>query len=104
MTSGDRIPILSACLSCLLLSGCSSSPVVEFTEVPEAGPGDAGRTERIAGRVTGAKPGQRLVLFARSGTWWVQPLWDKPFTSIRPGATWNGTTHTRTEYAAILVG
>lgn len=57
----------------------------------------------IAGRVTGARPGQRLVLFARSGVWWVQPLVAEPFTSIQPDSTWKTNTHLGVEYGALLV-
>ncbi len=64
-------------LIALLLSGCRSpqkiTPSIEFTEVPEAGPGGSARMGKIAGRVVGVRPLQRIVLFARSGRWWVQP-------------------------------
>lgn len=59
--------------------------------------------DRIEGRVTGARPGQRIVLFARSGFWWVQPLADQPFTAIQPDSTWKGSTHPGSAYAALLV-
>jgi hypothetical protein len=94
-------------LVCVLLSGCSlksnDPPSIQFTEIPDAGPGGSGKTVKIAGRVTGAKPDQRLVLFARSGSWYVQPFASKPFTVIQPDRTWNTVTHTGTEYAALLV-
>ena len=45
-------------------------PVIQFTTVPEAGSGGSERMVRVAGRVTGAAPGQRIVLFAKSGVWW----------------------------------
>jgi hypothetical protein len=76
---------------------------MQFTEIPEAGPGGAAKMERIAGRVSGARASQRVVLFARSGTWWIQPFSDRPFTSIEPDSTWKTTTHLGTEYAALLV-
>ncbi len=44
-----------------------------------------------------------MVLYARSGTWWVQPLVNEPFTAIEPDATWRNSTHLGTEYAALLV-
>ncbi len=59
--------------------------------------------EKISGRVTGAHPGQRIVLFARSGTWWVQPFSNKPFTPIGKDSVWGTSTHMGTEYAALLV-
>jgi len=90
-------------------SGCHSSrnaitPSIEFTEVPEVASGGAARMERIAGRVTGTKAaGQKVVLFARSGTWWVQPFSNTPFTPIQQDSTWRSPTHMGTEYAALLV-
>jgi hypothetical protein len=94
-------------LIALLLSGCRSRqnipPSIEFTEVPEPGPGRTGRMEKIAGRAVGARPGQRIVLFARSGRWWVQPFADRKFTAIQPDSTWTNSTHLGTEYAALLV-
>ena len=57
----------------------------------------------IAGRVTGARPGQRIVLFARSGVWWVQPLTSDPFTSVESDSTWKNQVHLGTEYGALLV-
>ncbi len=51
----------------------------------------------------GARPGQQLVLYARSGQWWVQPLTNEPFTRIQPDSKWSNSTHLGTEYAALLV-
>ncbi len=51
----------------------------------------------------GAHSGQQLVLYARSGQWWVQPLTDQPFTKIQPDSKWSNSTHLGTEYAALLV-
>src|SRR5262245_16812413 len=80
-----------------------AQPAIQFTTVPEAGSGGSERMVKIAGRVTGAAPGQRIVLFAKSGVWWVQPLTAEPFTVVRPDSTWENTTHLGTEYAALLV-
>ena len=80
------------------------SAAIAFTKVP---PSDAGGTELvddIAGRVTGAAAGQRVVLFARSGgKWWVQPGPGDPYTTIAGDGTFSQSTHLGTEYAAILV-
>ncbi len=58
----------------------------------------------IAGRVHGAAPGQKIVLFAKSGAaWWVQPTASHPFTDIQPDSRWKGVTHPGTIYAALLV-
>jgi hypothetical protein len=57
----------------------------------------------IVGRVAGARPGDRVVLYARSGTWWVQPMVERPFTDVQADGTFESTTHLGTEYAALLV-
>jgi len=44
-----------------------------------------------------------MVLFAHSGTWWVQPFASKPFTEIQPDHSWSNETHVGIEYAALLV-
>jgi hypothetical protein len=54
--------------------------------------------------VKGARPNQRIVLFARSDQgWWVQPFRSKPFTEIGSDATWKSAIHLGQEYAAVLV-
>jgi len=93
---------------CLLLSGCRSwptdtTPTIEFSKVPLVDEGGTGKITAIEGRVTGARPGQQIVLFARSEAWYVQPFTDQPFTKIQPDATWKNSTHLGTEYAALLV-
>ena len=75
-----------ALVVCLLASSCSAphakvAPSIEFTELPPAAEGSPEILHSIAGRVRNATPGERIVLFARSGVWWVQPLGDKPFTA-----------------------
>jgi hypothetical protein len=92
----------------LLLGGCEAKPArvppsIELSTVPEANEGGADRLDTIEGRVTGASPGQQVVLYARAGAWWVQPLADQPFTKVQPNSTWRSTTHLGTEYAALLV-
>jgi hypothetical protein len=78
-------------------------PSIEFAVVPPASNGNPTRIEIIAGRVQGALPGQRIVLFAQSGEWWVQPHVGRPFTDIQPDSRWKGFTHPGTAYAALLV-
>jgi hypothetical protein len=57
----------------------------------------------IEGRVKGAKPGQLIVVFARSEVWWVEPRLGRVFTQIQADSTWKTQTHLGTEYAAALV-
>jgi hypothetical protein len=100
---------LSAAI-CLVAAGCRASspptePSIVITSIPEAGAGGSERRAPIAGRVTGARPGDRIVLFAKSssGLWWVQPLTAEPFTTIEPDGTWKSDIHLGLEYAALLV-
>lgn len=95
-------------LAGLALSTCraphADAPAIEFTTIPEATEGGSDKVALISGRVTGARPGQRLVIFAKSGVWWVQPLVAEPFTSIQANGTWQTRIHLGVEYAAVLVG
>jgi signal transduction histidine kinase len=90
----------------LLLTGCAADrtrPAIEWTNVPRADKGGGPELATIGGRVTGARTEQRIVLYARSGAWYVQPYADQPFTNIQPDSTWSSSTHLGTEYAALLV-
>ncbi len=80
-----------------------AAPAIELSRVPEAAEGGPDRMAPIAGHVTGHRPGQRVVLYAKSGPWWVQPLADQPFTAIGADSRFETTTHLGTEYAALLV-
>jgi hypothetical protein len=95
---------------CVLLGGCNPRktdvrPAIEFTKVPPTGEGGPVPLSLIAGRVTGARPGEKIVSFARAatGVWWVQPLAIQPFTTIQSDSSWTVSTHLGTEYAALLV-
>ena len=92
----------------LLLGGCHSQnapagPTIQFTKIPPAAQGGRERVDTITGRVTGARTGQQIVIYARSGPWWVQPWPDKPFIPIQADSTWGTSTHLGFEYAAMLV-
>src|SRR5579859_1018380 len=92
----------------VLLAGChsqkpSTGPTIQFTKIPPAAQGGRERVDTIAGRVTGSQPGQQIVIYARSGPWWVQPWPDKPFIPIQADSTWGTSTHLGFEYAAMLV-
>jgi hypothetical protein len=89
-TSIGRVKMLSVLgIVWLLASGCrqfrpQGPASIEFTRLPPAGPGNPKILHTIEGRVTGAQPGQRIVLFARSGAWWVQPLRDSRSRRFKP--------------------
>jgi hypothetical protein len=93
---------------CLVIAACRSSnppsrPSISFTRLPPAAQGSPNIVNAIEGRVTGARPEQRIVLFARSGHWWVQPTVSQPFTPIARDSTWKSSTHPGSAYAALLV-
>jgi hypothetical protein len=93
---------------CLLAGGCRAPgaegpPVVSFSKIPHASEGGSERLDAIAGRVNGARAGQRIVIFAKAGVWWVQPFQNKPYTPIEADSTWHAVTHLGSHYAALLV-
>ena len=81
----------------------SDGPSISFTRIPQADAAGSSRNDIIEGRVTRASPGHKIVLYARTGKWWVQPLTDQPLTDLRPDQSWTNATHLGTEYAALLV-
>src|SRR5215468_5761590 len=90
------------------LQGCKTNqsntpPSVELTKIPPAAQGGRERVDTISGRVKGWHQGQSIVVYARSGPWWVQPWPDRPLISIQPDSTWSTETHLGFEYAAMLV-
>lgn len=102
------LALIPIAMACLLGNGCRSAktsvvPSIEFTVVPESSPGGPSKFAPIEGRVAGSQPGQRLVLYAKSGTWWVQPFAAQPITTIQPDSKWQSLIHLGNEYAALLV-
>jgi signal transduction histidine kinase len=94
------------CMLAFLISGCALSnvqPSIEITTVPPAEKGGGRELDQIKGYVKGASSEQKIVLYARSGDWYVQPFADQPLTKIQPDSTWSNQTHLGTEYAALLV-
>lgn len=99
----------SATAALLGAVGCRRTPAtadraaIVITHVPEAAAGGPQDMDFIAGKVSGNVPGQRIVIYARSVVWWIQPLSLHYFTRIQSDGTWKNTTHLGTEYAALLV-
>jgi len=91
---------------CLTLSACrsqsiASAPTIVFSQVPAEGAPDP---SAIEGRVTGARSGQRIVLYARRyGRWGRQPYLGQPFTIIKDDGRWATSTQVASDYAALLV-
>jgi hypothetical protein len=94
-------------IACLLEVRCTTQPKVapsiEFTRIPPFAQGSALKFYEIAGRVKGGHPGQRIILYARSGIWWVQPMADQAVTLLDSKSEWSNRTHPGTAYAALLV-
>jgi hypothetical protein len=102
------LPVIFVMLIAILQSGCHSRqanahPTIEFSKIPPAAQGGRERVDTISGRVTGARPGQQIVVYARSGPWWVQPWPDQSLIPIQADSTWSTPTHLGFEYAALLV-
>src|SRR5262249_40380600 len=88
------------------LLGCRGprpDPQIEFTRLPAAAIGGPDTLDRIEGRVTGARPDQKIVIFSYSGVWWVQPGPRHPPPPIESDSSFKLDTHLGTEYAALLV-
>lgn len=107
-TGASHWLISSLALLSYLLSACKAppkqvEPAIEFTRLPPAGEGSPDKLDQIEGRVKGVSSGQRIVLFARSGIWWVQPTADQPFTVINADSSWKSFTHPGSAYGALLV-
>src|ERR1700733_8417894 len=103
---------------CFVLTGCHSSsgnsaPAIAFTKVATAyqeNPYKTDITERdyktdiMDGRVTGARPGQRIVLYAKTdGRWGVCQQAGQAFTNIERDGRWKASVHLGLQYAALLV-
>src|SRR5260370_194122 len=122
MVSRSHIVARTATFSVLLvyfvLTGCHSSskisaPTLAFSKVPAAeqeSPYETDILERdyktamIEGRATGAQPGQRIVLYAKTdGRWGVCRQSGQPFTNIETDGRWKASVHLGIQYAALLV-
>jgi hypothetical protein len=91
-----------------LLGGCHAKqesvvPTITFSKIPPAAEGGRERVDVFEGTVVGAKPGQQIVAYAKSGPWWVQPWPDQPYTKVQADGKWSVSTHLGFEYAALLV-
>lgn len=91
-------------IGCRAHTNDSVEPRISFTQVPQWSQGDENLQDVMEGRVSGSRPGQRLVIYSKSGgLWWVQPLSTSPFTTILPDHVWRSEVHLGTDYAVLLV-
>jgi hypothetical protein len=89
-------------------SQTTKTPQVSFTTIPHIGPGGSKPTEHIAGKVTGIDAAKfqdyKIVVYAYTDAWYVQPTADHPLTRIDiNGGLWEAETHLGSRYAAVLV-
>jgi hypothetical protein len=106
LNSGRLQMILGALLLSLL--GCHArkrdlKPTIEITRMPAASVGGPKVMDYMEGRVSGARAGDRVVLYAYSEVWWIQPFKNAGLTNIQPDSSWRNSTHLGTDYAALLV-
>jgi hypothetical protein len=80
-------------------------PVIRITLVPPYDPvGRPTSSAEIEGRVEALDPTSfRVVIYAFTDIWYVQPIAAAPFTEIGQDGSWSTWTHTGTQYAVILV-
>lgn len=79
-------------------------PTIKFTEVPGRGGGEDTQGD-IGGNVVGLEGPQKykIVLYAFTNQWYVQPQVAAPYTDINNDGTWSNWTHLGYRYAALLV-
>jgi hypothetical protein len=112
-TATLAVPLLYFVLTGCHSSSRNSAPTVAFSKVAAAYQESPYRTDIIErdyktdivdGRVTGARPGQRIVLYAKTdGRWSVCRQSDQPFTNIEADGRWKASVHLGIQYAALLV-
>src|ERR1700730_8086185 len=113
-----RAVTLSVLLSSFVTIGCHpsseiSAPTIAFSKVPATDQGSPFstdtferdyKTDIMEGRVIGARPGQRMVMYAKTdGRWGVCRQPGTPFTNIETNSRWKASVHRGIQYAALLV-
>jgi hypothetical protein len=113
-----RTTTLSVLLASLVLTGCHSSsmisaPTLAFNKVAAAyqeSPYKTDitehdyKTDTIEGRAIGTRPGQRVVLYAKTdGRWGLCQQSYQPFANIERDGRWKASVHLGIQYAALLV-
>src|SRR6202140_4917739 len=99
----------SVLLVYFVLTGCHSSsrnsaPTVAFSKVAAAYQESPYKIDITERRVTWARPGQRIVLYAKTdGRWGLCQQSDQPFTNIESDGRWKASVHLGIQYAALLV-
>lgn len=80
------------------------APSIRITVVPARGPGGDTPMVTIAGTAHGVDFNKhKVVVYARTDKWYVQPYIKEPYTNIADDGKWETDTRTGNEYAALLV-
>ena len=97
------LSLLGIWTAVLTTTAQTSAPRIELTHIPSTDKGGINTFGTIQGKVVGARQEQLIVLYAKSGAWYVQPYVNEPYTKLEADQTWRNSTHLGTEYAALLV-
>jgi hypothetical protein len=83
----------------------ASQATVRITIIPPYDPvGGRNSKAHIAGEVSGVTPeNYRVVIYALTNMWYIQPTMTAPLTIIQPDGKWSADIQTGTNYAALLV-
>lgn len=102
LTMAPALPTLAR-MENRIESRSAAEPVIQITSVPARGEGPTSNGN-IAGTVSGVNVKEcKVVLFARTDKWYVQPLIADPYTAIGSDGRWEADIHLGYEYAALLV-
>ena len=81
----------------------AAAPTIAITMAPPDGGGPQSWGQ-IAGKTTGANVREyRVVLYARTDRWYVQPWTAEPFTELEEDGDFRSGTHLGHEYAGLLI-
>jgi hypothetical protein len=105
MTDSAKRPLAAVLTALVLTAGAvqAADPSIKIDRPAPCG-GGPDQLAQIGGTTTGADPAtQRVVLFAGTDIWYVQPYTAAPLTSLGRDGNWTSPTHLGTQYAALLV-
>lgn len=88
----------------LMMGQKAAGPTIKLTTIPPAGEGDPNKTHLIGGVAHSNNLSDcKVVVYAHTNTWYVQPTTANPYTVIGSSGNWKTSTHPGAEYAALLV-
>lgn len=80
------------------------APSIKITLVPRRGTGGGDDMGTIGGTASGVDFNKcKIIIFAHTDQWYVQPYVNSPYTSIAENGKWENDTFLGYEYAALLV-